>query len=163
MELKHYPRGSEPFDLDRTRVYDQEQRYDKPSGLWVSVKGDNDWSWWTQTEGFLADTTAADNEFSVHLSGTANLLHLETSADIYRFTDAYGLDVGWDNPFSRGYRIDWSRLTIEYDGIVIAPYQWECRYADRTFWYYGWDCASGCIWNLDAIASVEPAGMSSAA
>lgn len=163
MELKHYPRGSEPFGLDRTRVYDQEQRYDKPSGLWVSVKGDNDWPWWTQTEDFSADTTAADNEFSVHLADTANVLTLGSDMEVYDFTDTYRRDPGWDSCRTHTFRIDWPRLAGEYDGIVIAPYQWECRRDDRTFWYYTWDCASGCIWNLDAIASVEPAGMSSAA
>jgi hypothetical protein len=25
----------------------------------------------------------------------------------------------------------------------------------ETFWYYSWDCASACIWNLSA---VEPVG-----
>lgn len=35
-----------------------------------------------------------------------------------------------------------------YDG---APYQWECRLDRDTFWYYSWDCASACIWNLQAV------------
>lgn len=154
MDLKHYPRGRTLFDLDRARAYDQDRRYDKPDGLWVSVKGDRDWQEWTQSEDFSADTTVAENEYSVHLSAAANLLHLTSSRDVYRFTGDYQLEVGWGSSFNRGYRIDWSRVAGEYDGIVIAPYQWECRLDDRTFWYYGWDCASGCIWNLDAIATV---------
>lgn len=85
LDLKHYPRGG-AFEFDPTTVYDQTERYDKPSGLWVSV--------------------------------------------------------------------NWPLIATRWDGIIIAPYQWSCRYDDRTFWYYGWDCASGCIWNLHAITDV---------
>jgi len=38
-------------------------------------------------------------------------------------------------------------VSKEYDGIEIAPYQWDARLS--LIWYYGWDVASGCIWNLD--------------
>ena len=44
-------------------------------------------------------------------------------------------------------------LDRRVDGIIIAPYQWYCRMT--VDWYYTWDCASGCIWNLDAIESVN--------
>jgi hypothetical protein len=43
------------------------------------------------------------------------------------------------------YDIDWERLAKEYDGVEIAPYQWQRRLSDQR-WYYSWDCASGCIW-----------------
>ena len=26
----------------------------------------------------------------------------------------------------------------------------------ETRWYYGWDCASGCVWDASAVQSVEP-------
>jgi hypothetical protein len=31
---------------------------------------------------------------------------------------------------------------------------WECRLDPAAAWYYGWDCASGCVWNLEVIADV---------
>lgn len=37
----------------------------------------------------------------------------------------------------------------DYDGIEIAPYQESLRY--DLEWYYGWDVASGCIWNFEGI------------
>ena len=37
----------------------------------------------------------------------------------------------------------------KYDGIEINPYQFEARY--QYTWYYGWDIASGCIWNLSGV------------
>ena len=26
----------------------------------------------------------------------------------------------------------------------------------ELFWYYGWDCASGCIWDPAAVAEIKP-------
>ena len=50
---------------------------------------------------------------------------------------------------------NWAPTAAQYAGVIIAPYQWERRLdGDASDWYYGWDCASGCIWNADAIASI---------
>ena len=38
--------------------------------------------------------------------------------------------------------------------MFITPYQWELRF--ELDWYYGWDVASGCVWNLSVIESMEP-------
>lgn len=48
--------------------------------------------------------------------------------------------------------ISWKKVRKNYDGIIIAPYQWDCRNASETTWYYPWDCASGCIWNLEKVS-----------
>ena len=51
------------------------------------------------------------------------------------------------------YMLDFLKVMDEYDGIIIAPYQYSCRLMNSsTAWYYGWDCASGCIWNLGCIS-----------
>ena len=42
--------------------------------------------------------------------------------------------------------IDWKKVASKYDGIEIVPYQPKARM--NLLWYYGWDIASGCIWNL---------------
>lgn len=49
--------------------------------------------------------------------------------------------------------IDWQKVAGKYMGIQIAPYLWQRRM--HSFWYYGWDCASGCIWTPAAIKSVK--------
>jgi hypothetical protein len=41
--------------------------------------------------------------------------------------------------------IDWLRVAERYGAVEINPYQWERRLNSR--WYYGWDCASGCVWS----------------
>lgn len=62
-----------------------------------------------------------------------------------------GFDMG--TPFV--YEIDWKKVTEEYQGIIISPYIWQRRLAPHTMWYYGWDVASGCIWDTDAIEEVK--------
>lgn len=45
--------------------------------------------------------------------------------------------------------INWGRVTQDYSGIEIIPYQWEFRMGSD--WYYPWDVASGCIWDGSTI------------
>ena len=52
--------------------------------------------------------------------------------------------------------IDWDRVLSEYDGIEIAPHQEDLRVDPKFRWYWAWDSAGGCIWNLGAIASFGP-------
>lgn len=66
-----------------------------------------------------------------------NLLRIRTAQELDDFTRRYAI----------GYHgIDWTVIAEEYDGIEIAPYQWSRRSDTHTSWYYGWDCASGCLW-----------------
>ena len=50
--------------------------------------------------------------------------------------------------------IDWPKVAERYDGIIIAPYQWSRR-LDGPMWYYGWDCASGCVWRARAVLELK--------
>jgi hypothetical protein len=56
--------------------------------------------------------------------------------------------------------IAWDRLRERYQGLIVTPYIWERRLTmgngPDAMWYYFWDCASGCIWDPAAIASVTP-------
>ena len=49
--------------------------------------------------------------------------------------------------------INWPAVAERYGGILITPYQWSHRMS--LHWYCGWDCASGCVWDLSQIKSVE--------
>ena len=52
--------------------------------------------------------------------------------------------------------IDWAAVARCYQGIIIPTYHFEFRFDTHVSdWYYGWDCASGCIWDAGAIASVS--------
>lgn len=136
MDLRHY--ASKPVTLD-DRAHEQSVDL-KPNGLWLSVG--TEWLDWCRSENFRTEVDWY--EHPVSLSPEASILALSSGTDIDAFTEEYGEQVSPDFP-SR--YIDWAHVADVYDGIVIAPYQWSRRLERHTFWYYGWDIASGCIWN----------------
>ncbi len=87
----------------------------------------------------------------VALAVDANVLILHNATDI----DAFGDDYGERGEWHRGCCIRWPDVAARYDGMIIAPYVWSRRLDGDARWYYGWDCASGCIWNTSAIKSVS--------
>lgn len=156
MTFDHFPRPfREEFVLDPEHSYGRQSIWHKPRGFWVSVRGEDDWPTWCVNEEFNVESLAGRHE--VKFKNSANLLILGTVAEILDFDKEFGASVipGRDR---RDY-IDWERVVSgnSWDGIIIAPYQWPLRNSMKCFWYYSWDVASGCIWNLDAIESVTSA------
>lgn len=142
MKLLHY--SDKPFELDLSLAYASEHW--KPTGLWVSVEGEDDWPSWCNSVGFGLDRLQCASEVALELE--ANVLFIKSVAELDAFNRRY----------SAGDRLsphdlNWPEVREKYDGVIIAPYQWERRL--DYMWYYGWDCASGVIWNLSAIRSVE--------
>lgn len=121
----------------------------KPRGLWVSVDGPDDWAAWCRSEEFR--NIDEQNRFAVTLTDDANILHLTTFNELMQFTDDWHVPSEW-NGLAYSHEIQWDQVATHWQGIIISPYNWEARYA--LLWYYGWDCASGCIWNADAIKEV---------
>jgi len=117
----------------------------KPAGLWVSVEGEDDWRAWCEGEHWNLEALAFEHE--VTLSASATILRLRDSRDIDRFCERYAEPA----PRRERLTIAWPAVAKEYQGIIIAPYCWERRLSDHCLWYYGWDCASGCIWDVAAI------------
>jgi len=117
---------------------------DKPRGLWYSVEGfGDDWKAWCNAEQFSLDCLSCQTELVVKMG---SILALKTVADLDDFNHEYGTTL-LDMP----HFIDWGRVAKKYSGIEIAPYQWDRRLWGKCRWYYGWDCASGCIWRKDGI------------
>lgn len=127
---------------------DYKSAFDKPCGLWVSVDGEHDWPSWCESA--MPQWMEGTQRYRIHLAQSARILRLDTVGAMLDFERAFGRDCG--HPWPDTY-IDWPTVAERYDGIIIAPYHWSLRMEMR--WYYGWDCASGCIWNADAIARVE--------
>lgn len=149
MRLIHYSRKplagirSSRHSNDGSGVY-------KTPGLWVSVEGEYDWLWWCKSERWGLDRFIHATE--VVPSADAKIKHLSNAAEIDDFTERFHLS---GSPiWHRG--LDWGAIRDEWQGLVIAPYCWERRLADHTGWYYGWDCASGVIWDAKAISGTNP-------
>lgn len=151
MALEHY--SASVVREVRSTLYSAE-RPDKPKGFWVSVPGDDDWPSWCRGEQWGLDELAVRHQ--VALAATANILLID-SLDALDALDREFAALSYpDVPgLERHTSPDWKVIRLLWDGIIIAPYQWARRLGSRCRWYYGWDCASGCIWNADAIAAVN--------
>jgi hypothetical protein len=147
MRLIHYSENKihqlEPIDYKETYTL----RIGKPHGLWVSVEGEEDWKSWCEKEDYCVEKLRYAH--LVTLKSDAKILHLKTPEEIVDFTEKYKRKI---IPYNIDfYQISWGKVKKYYQGIIIAPYQWDCRLSSDTAWYYGWDCASGCIWDLSCI------------
>lgn len=121
----------------------------KTPGLWVSVEGEDDWLAWCRSEGWGLDRMVCAAE--VILSPASNVKRLTSAYEIDEFSDDFR--TSGSPIWHRG--LDWSAIRDRWQGLIIAPYCWERRLADHTGWYYGWDCASGVIWDAAAVESVQ--------
>ena len=135
--------------LGRVQREKQYADFGKPRGLWFSVQtgaGDG-WLEWCRAEEFRVDT---DFEYAYELRLEEDrILRLEPK-DLDKFTERFGIA-----PRAGKIRdIDWAYVAKLYGGIEIAPYSYAHRHRPDSFWYYGWDCASGCVWDPASIWKV---------
>ena len=153
MRLIHH--SPEPFEFDPEYVYTHHEiaySVGKPRGLWLSDEA-TDWGWraWCEAESFRPDALDYETEFT--LTPEANVLIITTEDEFKAFGAEWRREPDPDKPWHDYLTgIDWPKVAERYDGIIITPYRSESRFDFENFWYAGWDCASGCIWNLRAIA-----------
>jgi hypothetical protein len=145
--LLHYSQNALTQRLNSAQ---NQEDYFKPQGFWVSVEGEDDWRSWCQSEGYGHKRYFWQT--AVALTGVGKPILRIDGRSIDDFTDNYVRE----NLRMEYYAIDWPRVAQDYSGIIIAPYSWHHRRNDRTQWYYGWDCASGCLWNAEAWTIVSP-------
>lgn len=160
LELIHF--SKDPFLLSQ-RTYSQSEKNLKPMGLWVSVHNEEDnWSRWCIQEDYELDNLS--HKTKIKLRDNGKFIWLKTLNDINDFSKQFSksswtvsgdLNISGKDVFRAFHHISssikWDKVAEDADGIVISPYIWEARLHTDFSWYYPWDCASGCIWNLDAI------------
>lgn len=116
---------------------------DKPEGFWYGF-GDA-WIEWTE---FAGPEYKGEYIYEVDINGS-NILQIRDYSEIEEFTKEYQFE---EQIIPRIiFYIDWPRIASKYDGIEINPYIYNARLNDKFLWYYGWDVASGCIWNLNKV------------
>jgi hypothetical protein len=146
VKLLHY--STEPIQGLRPVSYLQRPEM-QPSGLWLSVG--QAWKDW------CLDNLSRPEELQachhVTLQPGADILKIKTPQDIDWLTAEFHVKCAF--PTIATYYLDWPSIARRWQGIIIAPYQYSRRLNSKTAWYYPWDCASGCIWDLDAIRSIE--------
>lgn len=148
MRLIHY--SDKPLTKVRSIKHDEQRcgAYKTP-GLWVSVEGDHDWVAWCKGKQWGLGRLLCATE--VVLADDANVRHLASADDI----DEFSLQFHDSRRpiYHRG--LNWAAIRERWRGLIIAPYCWERRMADHTSWYYGWDCASGVIWDAKAVKELR--------
>ncbi len=170
--MKYYHWASGPVKLHK-RSYLQ-SRHPKPNGLWFDVN--EEWKRWCEAADFRLDTLRYRH--TVTILDTSRILFLRGAEDIDEFTEKYRRNL-FDNiqllqsakdidEFSREYGSDlfgdikqqfsnyiaWGEVAEKHSGIIIAPYSGS---RSQTYlWYYGWHCASGCVWDSSVIRLGRP-------
>jgi hypothetical protein len=154
----HYPQGGHP----------------KPNGLWFDVNGS--WKHWCESVEFSLENLSYRH--TVNILDTSRILFLRNAKGIDAFTRKYGRNLsdrirllhGAEDGdfFAREYGRDlfseirmqfsnyimWEEVAGNYSGIVIDPYS---RSRSQTYlWYYGWNCAGGCVWDTSVIRLGKP-------
>jgi hypothetical protein len=122
------------------------QGFLKPRGLWLSVDGDDDWAAWCRENSYGCGC----RRFTIELTPAARVLTLVGDREVRAFDRHYGVNL-----YDTMRAIDWVRVATDVQGLIIAPYVWTARL--DLLWYYGWDCASGVVWDAGAIAQVVAA------
>jgi hypothetical protein len=122
----------------------------KPVGLWYGIGPA--WVDWC-TDEMPAWIEPPMHHYRLTLDLT-RVLRLRTADAIRQFGREYNAPPSWARGrITSTMFIDWPRVAQQWGGIEIAPYQWDCRLDDQTFWYYGWDVASGCVWDPTVVRS----------
>jgi len=114
----------------------------KPRGLWYGVGPS--WIDWVRSE--MPDWEV-DNIFKIDVNQDM-MLTITNSEELLAFNKKYGIKTEYYNI------IDWAKVASDYGGIEISPYNYKLRMEREVFWYYGWDVASGCVWNEGVITGV---------
>jgi len=156
MRLVHY--GKEPVTFNPHYKYRSGDRdhYFKPHGLWISDADSYGWKEWCTAEEFALEHL--EYEHLIELDPDNNVLFIRNVEELDKFHEQYCVDILAHVTDPRlGHRKDWINWTWVYplyQGIIITPYLWERRMFGYM-WYYGWDCAGGCIWDLNAIRTFK--------
>jgi hypothetical protein len=151
----------QPIDLNK--VYPTMLRPQrKPEGLWYGIDGS--WVQWCLSEDWGTNQKAfweIDLDES-RLLRVSNLKQFSVFEQKYAGPDPL-LEAYPDlpRPTKFTHLIRWSAVAEGYGGVEISPYLWAMR-LDRA-WYYPWDVASGCIWDLSMIREVRPFAVYNAA
>lgn len=153
MKLVHYTKRS----LYLSELYSKEQlghanEYIKPRGLWVSVESaSSDWTCWRSwCEGKRDFLDKFEYGYQVKLHRDAKIKLITNASDLEEFHKEF---TGY-RFVMKGYEfygLDWNSASKIYQGVIIAPYIQSMRHSETLRWYYAWDCASGCIWDISAV------------
>jgi hypothetical protein len=131
----------------------------KPSGFWYECQDGSSETWKEFCTLGMSKGYQYDSTYNVVLEDY-NILFIPDEHHFEKFYKMYSVNHPADPYGSKGYdkMIDWPKVAEHYAGIEICPYLSSKRMDDDSFWYYGWDVASGCVWSNEGIKELIKAG-----
>ena len=127
----------------------------KPEGLWYSIG--TSWLSWVKSE-----MPHWEYQFLYELIiDKSKLFIINNSNDLTNFIANYLIPRNSSNSYNyfELNKIDWYKLAKEYSGIEFRnykkSYQLQIKYVSIPTWYDGIDVSSGCIWDKNALLSVN--------
>lgn len=124
----------------------------KPFGLWYACGTGKEWLAWLRSADPKGRLGPRGKYAYVLDVDTSRLLTIDTRARFAEFNKV-ARKTGVDLDRAISYEPDWEAVAKVYGGVEICPYRHEFR--TKVFWYYGWDVASGCIWDPEIIRGME--------
>lgn len=115
---------------------------------------DDNRKYYVNEDWFLYDIRIDEKTF-VHLGGKKGLdkiIQIRNYGEMADFYEKYKYPTKPED----SERIDWKKVYMEYGGIELDVTHHE-KYLDldRIRWWFGWDVASGCIWNGEIIKKIK--------
>jgi hypothetical protein len=153
MRFLHY--SAEPLTVVRSVVQEPgAMSGEKPDGLWFCAgSGEDGWKQVCESAGY--DPRRLKFVAEILFKPTADIMHVIGLDGMDAFTKKYSFAAKWASG-TRRHDIDWFRVAEEFQGIIIAPYVLNRRFDAHDRWYTSWDCASGCVWDADAVLELKP-------
>lgn len=159
MRIHHSREGSRSGSEPQVSGFSQKIG-DKPNGLWYECQDGSSSTWKEFCEfGLSSGYSKYDSTYNVVLNDY-NVLFIPDEHHFEKFYEMYSVNHQADPDGTKGFDkvIDWPKVAEHYAGIEICPYLSSKRMDDDSFWYYGWDVASGCIWDPSGVKEIIQAG-----
>lgn len=165
------------------RIFDKRlESHMKPSGFWYSLKWywlanlaedyhydqidysiDDNRMYYISDKSFLYDIQIDDETFTYigGKKGLDKIIQIRNQKDIVNFYEEYRYTPKDDDTFEI---IDWKKVYMDYGGIELAVTHLEELFGkdiekyiegQKVGWWFGWDVASGCIWNGEVIKKIR--------
>ena len=131
----------------------------KPEGLWYECQDGSAMTWRDFCTTSMSSGYKYDSTYNVILNDY-EILFIPDEYHFEKFYKMYSVNHPADPSGARGFdkMIDWPKVASHYAGIEICPYLINKRNDEDSFWYYGWDVASGCVWNDTGIKELVKLG-----
>ena len=159
MRIHHSREGSRSDGEPQVSGFSQEIG-PKPEGLWYECQDGSSETWKEFCELGLTDgANRYDSSYNVILNDY-EILFIPDEHHFEKFYEMYSTNPPYDPDGTKGFdkMIDWPKVAEHYAGIEICPYLQSKRMDDDSDWYYPWDVASGCVWDLSGIKELIKAG-----